>query len=367
MTQQLGPGGTERQLAESAMMLDRKRFQPWVAYMRTGFLRDELARAGVGLIELPVTSFLSPSLLRESWHLRSHLRQKRIQLVHTFDYPMTILGVPTARFARVPVVLSSQRAHRDLVPKRFRRILRWTDSQVDGIVVNCEAMREHMTKDENASPSRLHVCYNAMDLERFPETPRNPGSENVTIGVICQLRPEKNVAVLLDAFQRLSHPTATLVIVGGGPNLPVLRQQAEQLGLGMRVHFEPATPNVPEWLARLDIFVLPSLSEAFSNSLMEAMSTGAACVASEVGGNPELVSPEQTGLLFPPGDADVLAAHLDRLIREPQLRQRLGGSAAEYIRSRFSRHVAAERLMRIYEDALAVRYTKKGKLTSNKP
>jgi Glycosyltransferase Family 4 len=110
MAEQLGSGGTERQLAETAMMLDQARFEPWVASMRPGFLQEDLRRAGVGLIELPMRSFLSADTVTQGARLWRELRQKRIQLVHTFDFPMTAFGVPVARLAGVPAVLSSQRA-----------------------------------------------------------------------------------------------------------------------------------------------------------------------------------------------------------------------------------------------------------------
>jgi L-malate glycosyltransferase len=351
-TQLLGSGGTERQMVESALMLDRSRFTPWVAYMRPGFLLETLREAGIGTLELPLRSFASPDLAVQAWRLRAHLRRLGIQLVHAFDYPMTVFAVPVARLAGVPVVLSSQRAHRDLVPSRFRRFLRWTDSRVDGIVVNCRAMREHMMHDEGVAEDRLHICYNAMRVERFPVMPRTAGSDGLTIGTVCRLRPEKNVGILLEAFANLSHPTARLLIVGDGPALPALRAQALRLGLGNRAHIEPGVPDVSNCLSQIDVFVLPSLSEAFSNSLMEAMATGAACVASDVGGNPELIEPERTGLLFPPTDRDSLCVQLDRLIRDPELRLKMGAAAAAHVRTNYSQRAIAARLMSIYDQAL---------------
>jgi glycosyltransferase involved in cell wall biosynthesis len=98
----------------------------------------------------------------------------------------------------------------------------------------------------------------------------------------------------------------------------------------------------------MDIFVLPSLSEALSNSLMEAMACGCCAVASEVGGNPELVEHGQTGLLFPAGDSLALAAALESLLDSPALRHRLAGAGAGFIREGFSSQAAARRMGRIY-------------------
>jgi len=105
-------------------------------------------------------------------------------------------------------------------------------------------------------------------------------------------------------------------------------------------------------LRAIDIFVLPSLSEALSNALMEAMACGCAVVASQVGGNPELVSDGTTGLLFRAGDAAELADRLERLIVDDGLRTRVGVAASESVRQRFSLQASVRRMEEIYEELL---------------
>ena len=112
-----------------------------------------------------------------------------------------------------------------------------------------------------------------------------------------------------------------LVMVGSGPMLAEL-----QAGGDADCHFEPAVRNVAPWLRAMDIFVLPSLSEALSNSLMEAMGCGCCPVASDTGGNPELVEDGETGLLFPVGDAEALAERLARLVDRAGVPARAGGA-----------------------------------------
>src|SRR5205823_11528833 len=118
------------------------------------------------------------------------------------------------------------------------------------------------------------------------------------------------------------------------------------------VHFEPATPHVAEWLSAIDIFVLPSRSEALSNSLMEAMACGCCPVASNVGGNPELVRAGETGLLFRAGDPEDLASSLRTLIGQPDLRRDLAAHAESLIRANFSTAAAARRMAEIYRAVL---------------
>ncbi len=114
----------------------------------------------------------------------------------------------------------------------------------------------------------------------------------------------------------------------------------------------PRNATSSPWLRAIDIFVLPSLSEALSNSLMEAMSTGCCPVASEVGGNPELVEDGRSGLLFPAGDSRALAACLTRLLEDPALRRDLAGAAAVRMRTHFSRAAAVRTMASIYDDYL---------------
>ena len=103
-----------------------------------------------------------------------------------------------------------------------------------------------------------------------------------------------------------------------------------------------------EHLQRMDIFVLPSHTEALSNALMEAMACGCCAVASQVGGNPELVEHGRTGLLFPPGDVAALGDRLCRLLSQPELRYRCAEAGAAFIHQHFSMQAAAGRLEGIY-------------------
>jgi glycosyltransferase involved in cell wall biosynthesis len=130
--------------------------------------------------------------------------------------------------------------------------------------------------------------------------------------------------------------------------LPELEALAARLGVAAKCHFEPATSQVAERLRGFDIFVLPSLSEALSNSLMEAMACGCCAVASDVGGNPELVRHGETGLLFRPADAADLAANLGLVLRDRELRRKLAESGARFIRESFSVETAVRRMESVY-------------------
>jgi glycosyltransferase involved in cell wall biosynthesis len=257
----------------------------------------------------------------------------------------------------VPVVLSSQRAYRDLQP-RYRRLARFTDHLAHGIVVNCEAMRVHMIKDEGVRPELLHVCLNWIDIEHYRPLrrlrPAPVADASVVIGVVCALRPEKGLLTLIDAFAQVrdAAPGLKLLIVGDGPMLAQIEERVREYGLGSQCVFQAGVGDVREWLREIDIFVLPSLSEALSNSLLEAMASGCTVVASRVGGNPELVLDGKTGLLFTRDDAADLARQLRSLIASEPLRNQLRDKGLDFVRENFNRDASVQRIQELYRSFL---------------
>ncbi len=361
LARELHQGGSERQMTEIALGLDRARFEPHVGTFRPEGLRgDELRTAGVPVAHLSVYSFQSPAALAGAWQLARYIRRHHIQLVHSFDAPLTVFAMPVVRYFTSAVAVSSQRGHRDLTPK-LRRLVRWTDHVVDGIVVNCEYMKSHLIQDEQVAERLVHVCYNGIDLQQFCPAPsiRPPSlpEDALVIGIVCALRPEKGLLTLVEAFARVRplRQHMKLVFVGSGPVLPDLQTRAKEAGVSADCVWEPATAEVANWLRSFDIFVLPSLTEALSNSLMEAMACGCPVGASRVGGNPELVRDGERGILFEPGNVGALAEALHRLIEDSQLRKALGSNAERFIRNGFSRAASANRMAEIYEELLASR------------
>ena len=352
MVRELSSGGSERQMAEIAKALDRSRFDPRVGCFRPAGMRaDDLLAAGV-----PIVNFAVPSIMGIKGALRigAYIREQNIRLVHTFDTPANIYGVPAARMAGGAVVVSSQRVDRALWPPAQRHALRVTDRMVDGIVVNCEFLRRHLRDEERAAPGLIHLCYNGVDTDVFHRVsgakPDALRGATLVVGVVCGLRSEKGLDTLLNAFAvvRGLVPAMKLAIVGSGPCLANLQDRAHELGIFSDCIFEPATASVADWLRAIDIFVLPSLSEALSNSLMEAMACGCCVAASRVGGNPELVADAENGMLFEPRDAAGLAEILRLLICNPLKRRELASKAAGLIRSRFSLEASARRMAEIY-------------------
>ena len=357
---ELGAGGSERQLAETAKALHASGWDVHVGCFRdSGFRAEELRKADIPIVRFPVRSFKSFSTVQGFGAFAQYVMRHDIALTHSFDTPLTIFGTMAARMTFRRVVLSSQRSYRELFKPSERRLLRITDRLVDGIVVNCQAIRQHVVADEGMRPDRVHVCYNGLDTDKFfparpAVLPEPLSGASIVIGTVAVLRPEKGLATLFNAFAQVSreHRGMKLLVVGSGDTRQELETLARSLGIAANVHFEPATVEVTRWLQATGIFVLPSLSEALSNSLMEAMACGVAPVASRTGGNPELVRDGETGLLFPPGDADALAVQLRLLIEDEALRCRLARNGAAFIRSEMTIAKSAARMAEIYSGLL---------------
>jgi len=165
--------------------------------------------------------------------------------------------------------------------------------------VNCEAMRRHMVDDERMAAARVELCYNGVDTGRFhpAEAPRPEvvAGASLVIGTVCALREEKGLPLLQEAFARIGgqNRNMKLLIVGSGVELPRLEENAARLGIAGASVFVPASRDVADWMRAIDIFVLPSYSEAFSNALLEAMACGCASAACS--------SPPGTPPASPPG------------------------------------------------------------------
>ena len=218
-------------------------------------------------------------------------------------------------------------------------------------MVNCEYIRRHLIEDEGVDADRIHLCYNGLDPEVFAFRDRQPiAGAPVVIGCVCALRPEKNVEILIDAFAKVSG--CRLIIVGSGPSEANLKERVARLQLQDSVTFVPANSNIPEWLNEIDIFVLPSRTEALSNSLMEAMACGCAVIASDVGGNPELVGQEERGLLFREGDAADLRKQLVRFIEDAELRGANARAARAFVEQTLTLTASVTRMTEIYTQFL---------------
>jgi glycosyltransferase involved in cell wall biosynthesis len=175
------------------------------------------------------------------------------------------------------------------------------------------------------------------------------------LGVVARLEPEKGHRHLIDAMPAILRavPETWLAVVGEGSEADALRSQAESLGVSERVIFTGRRDDVSALTADLTVAVLPSLREAQGISLLEAMARRVPVVASDVGGIPEVVTDGVDGRLVPPGDAATLAEAVVQLLRDPDLRRRLGEAGRRTVTDRFSIDAQVRRIQNVYDEELA--------------
>jgi glycosyltransferase involved in cell wall biosynthesis len=179
------------------------------------------------------------------------------------------------------------------------------------------------------------VVWNGIATERFAFARKSLDGPVVTV---ARLSPEKDIGTLLCALALAApaSPSLRLEVAGDGPCLPDLQRLVADLGLGERVRFLGQVRDVPALLARAGLFVLPSLIEGISLTLLEAMASGLPVLATRVGGNPEVVEEGQTGYLVPAGDPAALGEGLLRLWNDPADRLRLGEAGRRRVKEHFT-------------------------------
>jgi glycosyltransferase involved in cell wall biosynthesis len=158
------------------------------------------------------------------------------------------------------------------------------------------------------------------------------------VGIASRFDPIKGIAYLVDAFGRVArrNPQGKLVLIGSGPLEDTLRVQVRSLGFADRVVFTGFRTDIAACLEAMDVFVLPSLAEAHSISLLEAMRAAKAIVATNVGGNTESVRHEQEAIIVPPADPAAIAVALERLLSDATLRYDIGSRARERFLAEFT-------------------------------
>jgi glycosyltransferase involved in cell wall biosynthesis len=289
---------------------------------------------------------MNPRLLGD---LLTTVRRERVGLLHLHGYGATDIGRVVARLAGIPSIVHEHFIdQRSPVPERMadlalRPLTTWAIA-VSG------AVRDFMVRRRAIPPDRLEVVPNGAALEAMALAPPrgSPGAlalraelgippGHAVVAIVGRLNPIKGHTYFLRAAERVLRelPDVTFLVIGDGELDAELRAEARGLGLGERVIFTGYREDVPALLQATDILAITSLSEGSPLNLFEAMAAGCAVVATRVGGIPELLEPERTGLMVPPADPEAIAGAMLRLIRERELRHRLAEAARAVVSQRF--------------------------------
>lgn len=305
------------------------RFDVAVAAHGDGPLRTVATAVGVRFVPLrhvrrPLSLWRDVLGLLELLRL---LRRERPHIVHLNSAKAGVLGRLAAGLARVPIRIYTVHGWAFLAHSEPASTLyRWVERLLRPLttVTICVADSERraglaaLTCDERTTV----VIHNGVDPTGAPASRAHSGPPRLV--AVGRLQAPKDALTLVRALAALRERPYEAVIVGEGPDRPVVDAEVRRLGLEATVQLAGKREDVPDLLATADIFVLSSRSEGLPLSILEAMAVGLPVAASAVGGVPEVVVEGATGLLVPPGDAQLLAAAIERLLEDPDLRRRLG-------------------------------------------
>lgn len=362
----LNMGGTENQLVQLALRMQSLGHHVTVGCLRAeGTLLPVLQRAGIPVVEFrKEKTLLSLKGARQLLRLAAFLRKERFEVVHAHDLWANLLGVPAARLARIPVVISSRRYLNDLewyTPLR-NRVIRFIYRLSTRVIVNSKAVRERLVGTDRLPPKRILILYNAVDVGRFAGVRRNRakllpniGQRSNVIAVLANMYSRvKGHACLISAAGIVckSEPDTFFLLIGDGRERSALEAQAREAGLDKNVVFLGPRTDVPELLACCDLSVLPSEAEAFPNAILESMSAGLPVVATAAGGSKEIIENGTNGLLVQPGSPEALAAAILRVIRDPQLAKMLSHAGQDAMRTHFSFDRLTADLDQLYKEHL---------------
>lgn len=376
-----GLGGSERNLLQIITHLDHSKFSFIICPLDSddNHIVKELKHKGAKVFPLQVKRIYGLSGLRQAFRLRRILKENEIDIIQTIHFASDVYGTLIAKWAGVPVIISSRR---DMGYKfvglmhhnpgwhllLMRRVL---NKHVQKFISVSEKVRQTISESENIPLDKIVTIYNSIDVTSFPDScDRNNLAKQIgldpqapIIGTIANLRPIKGLEYFIHAAGTVikSSPSCQFIVVGyegssGESEIEhyykKLLQLCRDLGLTTNFYFLGYAENSAPLVSIMDIFVLSSLSEGFSNSLLEAMAAKKAVVATDVGGNAEALVHKESGILIPARDADALARSISKLIEDENLRKELGEKARERIEKYFSIERMVQTLESLYESLL---------------
>lgn len=358
-------GGTELNAIRSAQSLDRDEFEIVVYHLTDrGPLRQRYEELGIELIHTPISNLYSARTALQAVEACRDLRRRKIDVVHSHDIYSNIFIATWARLITSGTVICSRRWGPIASDPRLQWVNRQASRFAHAILTNSRAIGEFIATHEGVPKRKIRYVPNFVDDNAFEIMPdedcqamrRRWGvpEDAYVVGSVSRLVPVKNLRLLLDAAPAIDSG-GHFVIVGDGPCRPELENRAKRNGVYERVHFVGEMIAPENLHSYFDLSVSCSHSEGFPNSLIEAMAAGRPVVATNVGGVPDAVEDQVTGLLVEADSRERFVEAVNRMIRNPTLSSRCGMNARRVASSKFSRDVVIAELQSIYRHSATAR------------
>jgi glycosyltransferase involved in cell wall biosynthesis len=322
--------------------------------MEEGSLAQTLRTAGHDVTLVPAPG------LKTNWRaegLIARFRSRRPDVVHVHS-GVWLKAARAARAAGIPRVIHTVHGLLDQEPWYGDTLKRLAARATDVVVAVSEPLRRFLVDGVHLDPRRVVTLPNGVDTVQF-----RPGADaralrkrlgfrpdGPVIGHVARLAPIKNQTLLLDAFATLIRrvPDAALVIVGDGPERPVIEGHIRQLAIEHAVRLVGEVEDAAPFYRGFDVFVLCSNAEGTSMSVLEALASGVCVVATQVGGNPALLRDGGCGVLIPPADAPALLGALESVLSDSTRRQALGAAGRLHVEANYSEQRMLDRYVELY-------------------
>lgn len=344
-------GGAQRQLVELALGLDKKEFQVMVVPLEAGGPLEVELKDQPGICVHALNRSRKYDLISPTASLAKLMRSHRIQIVQPFITPATLYGLVAAFMNRTPIRIVTERCGGRQNTGLGNRIYRFFEDQLtrtaDLAIANSEAGRRYL-HERGVNPEITRVVYNGVNQQRLVANPAkslairkslNVPNDGVLLGNVSRHVAAKRIDLLIKATEVLlkEFPNIRLALVGDGPDHSDLKALTKSLGIAAHVEFLGSHLEVAPFIDCFDVAVLSSVDlEGCSNFLLEAMGMGKPVVASDFGGNSELVVEGENGYIVPSGNLEALVKALRGVIVNKELRRSMGEQGRKMVQTRFS-------------------------------
>lgn len=350
-------GGVQQGVLNLFQHLDPQRYRPIAcAIENDGAIGQEIARAGFEVITLGIKG-------RWAWpriigRLVQVIKAKDIQIVHGSSYNPSLYSRLAALVAGVPILISHE--HSLYHHRRWQRVIlsHLLGRVTDAHIAVSAAVRDQVLNWYRLFPSRVQIVHNGIREEFFQAATQRLAVRNKlgispdcqVVGLVSRLDRNKGLGYLFAALKKLRyHYPLEGLIIGSGPHEAEIKALAAQAGVADLIRFLGLRRDIPSLLAALDVFVLPSDQEGFSNALVEAMAAGVPVVVSNAEGNREAIEHRVQGLIFPQGDIAALTACLQELLDNPEWAAQLARAAQERTRREFTVDRYGQQIQSLYD------------------
>ncbi|MDN5331266.1 MAG: hypothetical protein PWP45_491 [Tepidanaerobacteraceae bacterium] len=286
------------------------------------------------------------------------LKKEKIDIIHSHGLLAAAIGTAAALVAGTPRIVTT--LHNFPKNNFQNRLAGYFLRYNHKIITVSQKMAEEVSKYFSIPVEKLAVIYNGIDLKTLEKFNISTFKRENSYSFlnIARLIPEKGIDVFLKAsallLERIPLDKIDLkfYIAGTGPMEIKLKNLATELGLSEKVIFLGFCPNIYEILSCSDALVLSSISEGLSLSLLEAMAMGKPVIATDVGGNPEIVKSGITGILVPPAEPNVLAAAMEYIIKNPDAAEKMAINARHMVMERFSHEHMVDALQNLFSSLI---------------